>query len=182
MPDYCERFRHYETQIYEMAFTDRLDYFLAKIPGEAAMHIRNQGSLRSKDMEIVYQLARQWATNAQTTRHQEPHRRNKPLLKFGKKRSGRTSSASATTAAKDSDDEDDLDIIVPDELNKMDLMATECWNCGKHGHFSRDCKSPRKDKKVNFVKGNSTSTNKYGKSKRTLYQTVDESSSEDDDG
>jgi len=178
MPDYCERFRHYETQIYDMAFTDRLDYFLSRIPGEAAMHIRNQGSLRSKDMEIVYQLARQWATNARMTRHPEPHRRNKPLLKFGKKRPGGSPSASVTTAAKDSDDDDDLDIIVPDELNKMDLMATECWNCGKRGHFSRDCKSPRKDKKVKFSKGSPTSTSKHN-NKRTLYKTVDESSSDD---
>jgi len=177
MPDYCERFRRHEAQIYDMAFTDRLDYFLAKIPTEAAMHIRNQGSLRSKDMEVVYQLARQWAINARMSKHQEHHRRSKPLLKFGKKRPSRNPSAAATTMAKDLDDEDDLDVIIPDELNKMDLMATECWNCGKRGHFSRDCKSPRKDKKVNFAKGNS---NKYG-NKRTLYQTVDESSSEDND-
>ena len=52
-----------------MAFTDRLNYLLAKIPSDIAMHIRNQGSLHSKDMEIVYQLAWQWATNPWTTRH-----------------------------------------------------------------------------------------------------------------
>ena len=38
-------------------------------------------------------------------------------------------------------------------------------------------KSPPKDKKINFIKGNSPCTNKCGNSKWTLYQTVEESSS-----
>src|ERR1700685_593445 len=64
MPDYCESFRQIETQIYDMAFPDRLSNFTDKLyPREAAMHIHNQ-DLRSKDMEVVYQLARQWAINA----------------------------------------------------------------------------------------------------------------------
>ena len=164
MPDYCKRFRHYETQIYEMAFTDRLDYFREDswTSGDAySAH---------KDMEVIYQLA-----------GQEPHRRNKPLLKFGKKCPGGSSFASATTVS--DSDEEDLDIIVPEQLSKMDLMATECWNCGKPGHFSRDCKFLWKDKKVNFVEGNATGTKKYGNNdnKPTLDQTVEESSSENDD-
>src|SRR5271156_2248033 len=89
MPDYCEKFRSIESQIYEMAFTDRLNYFLKKFPPEAAMHIQNQDSLRSEDMEVVYQLARQWAINARLAKHQDhSQRRGNPLLRFGKKSSG----------------------------------------------------------------------------------------------
>ena len=130
MPDFCEKFRQIESQIYDMAFTDRLNYFLKKLhPPEAAMHIQNQESLRSEDMEVVYQLARQWAINARLLKHQDHnHRRSgKPLLKFGKKSSGNSTpstSASATTAK---DSKDELDVIIPDHLNKMDLAATECF-------------------------------------------------------
>ena len=60
-------------------------------------------------------------------------------------------------------------------------MATECWNCGKHGHFSRDCKLPHEDKKVNFAKTNSTNKNKYGNSSNQLYQTVEKDTSDEDD-
>ena len=174
MPDYCEKFRSIESQIYDMAFIDRLDKFLSRLPSDAAMHIRNQDSMKSKDMEVVYQLARQWAINARLSRHQDL-RHSKPILKFGKKRK----SSPSKTPAKDSDD-DELDVIVPERLNKMDLMATECWICGKRGHFSRDCKLPRQDKKVNFVKNNSTGR-KYGKSPNRLYQTVEEDTSDVDD-
>jgi len=64
MPEYCKKFRLIGSQIYEMAFTDHLNYFLKKFPPETVMHIQNQDSLRSEDMEVVYQLARQWAINA----------------------------------------------------------------------------------------------------------------------
>ena len=74
-----------------------------------------------------------------------------PLLKFGKKRPGGSPSASATTTTKYSDD-GELAIIVPDELNKMDLTANGIFELQRH--FSRDYKAPQKDKKVNFVKGN----------------------------
>ena len=179
MPDYCEKFRQIESQIYDMAFPDRLNYFLKKFPPEAAMHIQNQDSLRFGDMEVVYQLARQWAINARLAKHQDQnHRRSgKPLLKFGKP-SGNSAATSATAVAKDSDE--DLDIIVPEQLNNMDLLATECWNCGKRGHFRRDCKSPAQDKRVNFEKGNFKS--KYrGKVNRTLYHTVENDSDTEND-
>ena len=125
MPNYCEKFREIESQIYRMEFPDRLDYFLEKLPSAAAMQIRSLESLRSRDMEIVYQAARQWAINARISKPHGSNSTGKPLLRIGKKRSGESPSTSNTTTAKDSDD-DELDIIVPDELNKMDLMATEC--------------------------------------------------------
>jgi len=89
MVEFCEKFRLIESQIYEMAFSDRLGYFVDKLrPAEAAMHIRNADSIRSKDMEVVYQLARQWAANSRIVKpgnSHEGHRYGKPLVKFGKR-------------------------------------------------------------------------------------------------
>jgi hypothetical protein len=50
MPEYCEEFRFIESQIYDMAFADRLLNFSKLIPVELALHIRNS-DLRSKDMD-----------------------------------------------------------------------------------------------------------------------------------
>ena len=94
--------------------------------------------------------------------------------------------------------DDELHFIIPERLDKMDLMATECWNCAKCGRSLRDCKLPRydsklprydfklpqDDKKVN-LKCNSTGRNKYGTShgkcfNRTLHQTVEGRSDGDD--
>src|ERR1700737_1451567 len=106
MPEFCEKFRQIESQIYDMAFPDRLNYFLKKLhPLEAAMHIQNQESLRSEDMEVVYQLARQWAINARLLKpHHERHRSGRSLLRFGKNKSTGssptpTSSSNSTTTA-----------------------------------------------------------------------------------
>ena len=52
----------------------------------------------------------------------------------------------------------------------MDLMAVECFNCGKRRHFARNCKSPpQKGKRVNFA----------GQRKQTLYQTEEETGPDD---
>ena len=181
MPEFCEKFRDIEMQIHDMAFPDRLNYFLKKLhPLEAAMHIQNQDSLKSEDMEVVYQLARQWAVNARLLKlHHDHtnHRNGKSLLRFGKNKSSGSSSDTTTapiTASKDSDD-DELNVvtIMPEELNNRDLLAVTCFNCGKRGHFKRNCKSPPKDdKRVNFTKKS------FG-SKRTLYQTAEEYVSDD---
>jgi len=51
---------------------------------------------------MVYRLAQQWKSKIRMLKRQEPH-------------------------SKDSDD-DQVNIIVPEWLNKMDLIAIECWN------------------------------------------------------
>src|SRR5690348_9944307 len=102
MSDFCEKFRVIKSQIYDMAFTDRLNYFLKKLHlPEAAMHIQNHESLRSEDIEVVYQLARQWAISARLLKPCYDHRRSsKSLLKFGKKSShGLTNSSAPSTSA-----------------------------------------------------------------------------------
>ena len=56
------------------------------------------------------------------------------------------------TKSKDFDSENDLDIIEPQELNKMNLLAIECFNYGKREHFACNYKSSSKiDKHVNFA-------------------------------
>ena len=61
MTEYCEEFRALEAQIYDMAFADRLNYFLRKLPVEASLYIHNAAS-DTRDMEVIYRLARQYAT------------------------------------------------------------------------------------------------------------------------
>jgi len=63
MSEYCEKFRQVEAQMYDMAFLDRLGNFLAELPQEGALHIRNAVG-DTKEMEVVYRLARQWATTS----------------------------------------------------------------------------------------------------------------------
>ena len=127
MPEYCEQFRHYEAQIYDMAFPDRLTIFLGKLPQEAAMFIRN-ADLGAKDMEIVYRLARTWATNVRST--VVPRRIHAPpLIRFGKSRPKSASHSSKSEKAKEnpsSDTEDELDVMdsnVVLHVNKADMSV-----------------------------------------------------------
>jgi len=68
----------------------------------AAMHFSNHDLLHLEKMKMVYRLAQQWKSKIRMLKRQEPH-------------------------SKDSDD-DRVNIIVPEWLNKMDLIAIECWN------------------------------------------------------
>ena len=114
-------------------------------------------------MEPIYQAARHYAfTLTASNEHSNSkgyknRHHGKRLLKFGKSRhaGNSTSMAITTIKEKESDSEEDLDIIVPEELNKLDLLAMECFNCGKIGYYQKDCKALRKDKSLlmrNYIK------------------------------
>ena len=81
-----------------MAFADRVSIFLNKLPQEATLFIRN-ADLASKDMEIVYHLARTWATNVHAIIL--PRRINvSRLIRFGKSRSKSISPSSQSEKGK----------------------------------------------------------------------------------
>ena len=112
-----------------MAFPDRLTIFLGNLPQEAAMFIRS-ADLGSKDMEVVYRLARIWATNVRSTI--VPRRTNAPtLIRFGKSRSKPIPSSLKSEKGKErekssSDTEDELDVMdnnVVLHVNKADMSV-----------------------------------------------------------
>ena len=127
-----------------MAFPDRLSNFLGKLPQEAALYIRNAVN-DTKDMEVVYRLARQWSTNVRSI---VVLRRAPQLLRFGKPRSKSSGSSSDSPTEspsdsergdeKESDTEDESDIVV--QVNKADMEQVTCSRCHNRGHFARECK------------------------------------------
>ena len=82
MPHYCEKFGLIESKIYDIAFLDRFNNFLKTLPSEAAMHIRNQVTIRSEDMEIFYPIGTAMGNqraNVETPRTQLPRQTSSAL-------------------------------------------------------------------------------------------------------
>jgi len=56
--EYTTRFRSIELQIHDMAFKDRFHFFTRPLPSDLTLYLKDQ---RFRDMETVYEAARQWA-------------------------------------------------------------------------------------------------------------------------
>jgi hypothetical protein len=169
MAEYCEQFRYYESQIYDMAFPDRLGHFLAKLPIGAALHIRNL-NLSTRDMELVYRAANQWAANVRSTinlRVRRPPPEKFPRFAKTPPTKLRLPVAPTTKQDRPSEGDDDFDFMEEmEELNKMDLAQVTCFNCNKVGHFARNCKNPP-------AKSKAPQKRQFGKPSKTLFQTVE---------
>src|SRR5277367_3136118 len=124
MTNYCEEFRKVESQIYDMAFADRLRFFTDNLKSpKVTLHIKNSDSIKSKKMNMIYKLIREWARNYRLTSfssHHHHHRSNKPVLHFDKTKH-RNQPKSAPSKP---ESEDDLDYI-PDELNVADMKEVK---------------------------------------------------------
>ena len=129
MNEYCEEFRALEAQIYDMAFADRLNNFLQKLPVEGALYIRN-AARDTRDMEVIYRIAREWATNVRSTiggfrRHPPSLQSNRPrLLKHVQIHKPPDKKVDTKV---DSDEELDVMHAEEDKIFKAEMSQVTCY-------------------------------------------------------
>src|SRR5947207_5301196 len=122
MEKYVSKFRSLESQIpvKEMAFGDRLHYFIAPLELDLRRFIKRD---HPHTMELAYDAAVDWAFI------------NKELPKV--KSNGDIFAEPEKPKESDVSD-DDLDVF-----DAKQLAQVTCYKCGKRGHFSRGCTSPQ---------------------------------------
>jgi hypothetical protein len=141
MDEYVIQFRILEQQIStkEMAFGDRVNYFIAPLEKELQRRIKLE---KPKNMEYLYDAAQDWArTMAAYMDDPEPEPPDNEtgttpslLIKKGK--------GKEKEKQLDSEDEDELDVLKL-RVNSMDMNQVRCYTCQRRGHFARDCPQNR---------------------------------------
>jgi hypothetical protein len=144
MMEYCATFRTIEQQLLNMNFDDKLRCFLKPLPPTGHLHIKLM-DLKEKDMDVVYQSARQWAHAFEDARPARifPGHRVKKSAHHGRKLQGKGLLVPAPTTPTSAAEApgDDLDMI-----NRMDGKSNQkCYSCGEYGHYANDCPRGRKD-------------------------------------
>jgi hypothetical protein len=140
---YISKFRSLEQQIStkEMAFGDRLQYFLSPLEKDLRRFIKRE---HPNTMEIVYDAAIDWACiNADSDGEKSQSDAKAGPSTLADPHNTNTSKASATsllklpmaTAKQPSDD--DFDML---QLNTVDMKQVCCFRCHNFGHFARQCK------------------------------------------
>ena len=149
MEQYISQFRTLEVQIpsEEMAFGDRLHYFIRPLPLKCQRTIKLE---HPRSMETVYDAAIDWAYVNGDGKQQksifDSTDKAKSLIETAQqildngKRIGEFS-------------DDELDI-----LDMASLQNIKCYNCNERGHLAKDC--PKPSRRVRDMKSNDKTKHK----------------------
>ena len=156
MLDYVDNFRELSQQVYDMAYADRLDRFLKKLPLACDTHCRDFARSDNTDMEIIYSHAKNWASNqiasSKNHRSRDADSYAPRLHRRHRKSKSKHRSKSASVPSED-------------EIDLMPASEGRCHRCNKPGHFIKDCRV-KLPSDSNATYGRSTSKPSYGRSKR----------------
>ncbi|KAJ3964115.1 hypothetical protein EV361DRAFT_980728, partial [Lentinula raphanica] len=131
----------------DMTFGDRKFNFFRSLPPDMCFHISNSNPASMSD---VYEAARVYERYRRTSGNNHNHshgRTSDPRLRRpNQPSSGGVSSSSMYPSVNDATSGAvpmDLDTFSHTAQN-IDKMKMRCYNCNKLGHFSKDCRQPRK--------------------------------------
>ncbi|GAA5938005.1 hypothetical protein JCM1841_002915 [Sporobolomyces salmonicolor] len=134
MDDYLRKYQAIVSQLpeTEMTLGDKRANFLKGLPADLAHKIRLD---RPTTLDAMYTSARDWA---RIDRLGPSKRNNAPRPECGPRP---PPAAVDTFGASSASTTDAMDV---DTLHTVEMAAVRCYNCNKLGHFSSDCREPRR--------------------------------------